>query len=42
MEFTGVHWIPLFERLSARGLEVRLVEPRQLKRVPGRKTDVVD
>src|SRR5262245_22442250 len=42
MESTGVYWIPLFERLSARGFEVRLVDPRQLKRVPGRKTDVLD
>jgi transposase len=42
MESTGVYWIPLFELLSARGFEVRLVDPRQLKRVPGRKTDVLD
>jgi transposase len=42
MESTGVYWIPLFELLSARGLDVRLVDPRQLKRVPGRKTDVLD
>jgi transposase len=42
MESTGVYWIPPFELLSARGFEVRLVDPRQLKRVPGRKTDVLD
>jgi Transposase len=42
MESTGVYWIPLFELLSARGFEVRLVDPRQLKSVPGRKTDVLD
>src|SRR5215510_6006995 len=42
MESTGVYWIPLFELLGARGFEVRLVDPRQLKRVPGRKTDVLD
>jgi len=42
MESTGVYWIPLFELLSARGFAVRLVDPRQLKRVPGRKTDVLD
>src|SRR5262249_38440763 len=41
MESTGVYWIPLFELLSARGFEVRLVDPRQLKSVPGRKTDVL-
>ena len=42
MESTGVYWIPLFELLSERGFEVRLVDPRQLKSVPGRKTDVLD
>src|SRR5262245_32023555 len=42
MESTGVYWIPLFELLSERGFEVKLVDPRQLKRVPGRKTDVLD
>src|SRR5262245_45054380 len=42
MESTGVYWIPLFDLRSARGFEVRLVDPRQLKRVPGRKTDVLD
>jgi transposase len=42
MESTGVYWIPLFERLTERGFEVKLVDPRQLKHVPGRKTDVLD
>jgi len=42
MESTGVYWIPLFELLAARGFEVRLVDPRQLKNVPGRKSDVLD
>jgi transposase len=42
MESTGIYWIPLFEVLSARGVEVKLVDPRQLKHVPGRKTDVLD
>ncbi len=42
MESTGVYWIPVFEVLEQRGLEVKLVDPRQLKRVPGRKTDVLD
>jgi transposase len=36
MESTGVYWIPLFELLAARGCEVRLVDPRQLRNVPGR------
>lgn len=42
MESTSVYWIPLFELLSERGFDVRLVDPRQLKSVPGRKTDVLD
>jgi transposase len=43
MESTGVYWIPLFELLEARGLEVLLIDPRQAKRAPGRpKTDRLD
>ena len=43
MESTGVYWIPLFELLEARGLQVMLIDPRQAKRAPGRpKTDRLD
>lgn len=42
MESTGVYWIPLFEVLEERGLEVLLVDARRVKQVPGRKTDVLD
>lgn len=42
MESTGIYWIPLFEILESRGLEVRLVNARHVKNVPGRKTDVLD
>jgi transposase len=42
MEATGVYWIPLFQVLEARGLEVCLVNARHVKNVPGRKTDVQD
>jgi transposase len=42
MESTGVYWIPLFQVLEARGLEVCLVNARHVKNVPGRKTDVSD
>ena len=42
MESTSVYWIPLYELLEARGIEVLLVNARQLSNVPGRKTDVVD
>jgi transposase len=42
MESTGIYWIPLFEILEARGLDVVLVNARDAKNVPGRKTDVND
>jgi transposase len=42
MEATGVYWIPLYEILEARGVEVYLVNARHLKNVSGRKTDVLD
>ena len=43
MEGTGVYWIAPQEVLEARGLEVLLVNTRELARVPGRKkTDRVD
>lgn len=42
MESTGIYWIPAFEILEARGLEVLLVNARLVKNVPGRKTDVHD
>jgi len=42
MESTGIYWIPVFELLEARGFEVLLVNARDVKNVPGRKTDVND
>src|ERR1700682_6376762 len=42
MESTSVYWIPVFELLDARGFAVFLVNARDAKHVPGRKTDVSD
>lgn len=42
MESTSVYWVPVFEILEARGFEVLLVNARDVKNVPGRKTDVND
>ena len=42
MESTGVYWIPLFQILEKRKIEVRLVNAHHVKNVPGRKTDVSD
>jgi transposase len=41
MESTGVFWKPVFNLLEDR-FEVLLVNPRHIKQVPGRKTDVKD
>lgn len=42
MESTGVYWIPLFQILEKRQIEVRLVNAHHVRNVPGRKTDVED
>jgi transposase len=42
MESTSVYWIPVYELLESHGIEVLLVNARQLSNVPGRKTDVLD
>ena len=42
MESTNVYWIPLYELLESCGIEVLLVNARQLRYVPGRKTDMQD
>src|SRR5258708_5943546 len=42
MESTGVYWIPLFQILEARGIEVHWVNAQHVHHVPGRKSDVLD
>lgn len=42
MESTGVYWIPIFEILEERGLQVIVVNARHIKHLPGRKSDVQD
>lgn len=42
MEATGVYWIVLYDILVQAGFDVWLVDGRQTKQVPGRKTDVKD
>lgn len=42
LESTGVYWIPVYDVLEQRGLDVWLVDARQVKYVPGRKSDVQD
>lgn len=40
MEATGVYWPPLYGVLEAAGLDVRMVNGRQTRNAPGRKTDM--
>ena len=40
MQSTGVYWIPLYEVLEHHGFQVYLVNARQTRSLPGRKSDV--
>lgn len=40
MQSTGVYWIPLYDLLEERGIRVFLVNARDTKNLPGRKSDV--
>src|SRR5216684_2525631 len=42
LESTGVYWIPVYEILEARSIEVVLVDARDVHNVRGRKSDVQD
>jgi len=42
MESTGVYWIPLFEVLESQKFNCLLISSNSLRRVPGRKSDVID
>lgn len=40
LQSTGVYWIPLYDILRDRGIQVFVVNARETKNVPGRKSDV--
>ena len=42
LESTGVYWILLFETLEDFGLQCCLISATAIKRLPGRKSDVLD
>lgn len=42
MEATGVYWLPLYNVLEQAGMEVRMINGRQTRNLPGRKTDMSD
>ena len=39
MESTGVYWIPVYDVLEKHGIRPCLVNPRNMKNVPGKRTD---
>jgi len=39
MESTGVYWIPVYDVLEKHGIQPCLVNPRNMKNVPGKRTD---
>lgn len=39
MESTGVYWIPVYDVLEQHGIHACLVDPRNMKNVPGKRTD---
>lgn len=42
LESTSVYWIPVADLLEANGIEAVLVDTREVRMVPGRKSDVKD
>ena len=42
VESTSVYWIPLADLLESKGIEVVLVDAREVRMVPSRKSDVED
>ena len=42
LEATSSYWKPFFFLLQEEGLDVVLANARQVKQIPGRKTDVKD
>jgi transposase len=42
MESTSVYWIPVADVLESAGIEIVLVDTREVRMVPGRKSDVKD
>ena len=42
MESSGVYWVALYLALEDTGFDVSLANARQVKAIPGRKTDQID
>lgn len=42
MESSGIYWVPIYVTLIDNGFQVTVANPRQVKAIPGRKTDELD
>ena len=42
MESTSIYWTTIYSILEQSGIEVCLVNPKKIRMVPGRKTDILD
>lgn len=42
MEATSIYWIPLFALCEENGIKPLIINPKRVKMMPGRKTDVLD
>lgn len=42
MEATGVYWLPLYRVLEQAGMNVQMINGKQARNLPGRKTDMAD
>jgi len=42
MESTGIYWVPAYEILESRGIDIVVANARESRSVPGRKSDVND
>jgi len=42
LQSTGVYWIPLYDVLTQKGIQVFVVNARETRHVPGRKTDILE
>jgi transposase len=42
MESTSVYWVPIYSSSEEGGFKVTLANARQIKAIPGRKTDQLD
>lgn len=42
IESTGIYWVPLYDLLTSKGINVLIANPLKVKQIPGKKTDMSD